>query len=249
MPVTRETRSVTTPDGACPVHLFQPDGAAAPGPAVVLFMDAGGIRPTILDMAEDLARHGLTVAVPNLYYRAGPYPPADAKAAFEVGPEQARLRRLAATMTPDGLIRDLDAVLGMLEAGGATAIGCVGYCMGGHCALVAAGAHGARVAAAASIHGARLATDLPGSPHGAAAAIRGEVYVAVAEVDPYFDDAERTRLAEALTAAGVRHTIEVYDGARHGFAVPDNPTYDEAAAARHRTQVLALFDRALRPRA
>ncbi|SIL88252.1 Probable dienelactone hydrolase [Mycobacteroides abscessus subsp. bolletii] len=35
-----------------------------------------------------------------------------------------------------------------------------------------------------------------------------------------------------LTDAGVRHTIETYP-AKHGFAVTDNPTYDEGAAQRH----------------
>ena len=31
---------------------------------------------------------------------------------------------------------------------------------------------------------------------------------------------------------GARSTVEFYP-ARHGFAVPDNPTYDAAAEARH----------------
>jgi carboxymethylenebutenolidase len=35
-----------------------------------------------------------------------------------------------------------------------------------------------------------------------------------------------------LRDAGVVHTLVTYPAA-HGFAVPDNPTYDEAAAARH----------------
>ena len=39
-------------------------------------------------------------------------------------------------------------------------------------------------------------------------------------------------LDSALTGAGVEHTVEFYP-AHHGFAVPDNPTYDAEAAARH----------------
>jgi carboxymethylenebutenolidase len=39
-------------------------------------------------------------------------------------------------------------------------------------------------------------------------------------------------LESALTDAGVDHTVEFYP-ARHGFAVPDNPTYDTQADARH----------------
>ena len=48
------------------------------------------------------------------------------------------------------------------------------------------------------------------------------------------------RLDEALTNAGVPHTIETYP-AHHGFAVPDHPAYDEAAAERHWSALRALF--------
>jgi len=51
----------------------------------------------------------------------------------------------------------------------------------------------------------------------------------------FTDPRERARmsgLVRPLTSAGVEHTIEFYP-ARHGFAVPDNPTYDAAAQARH----------------
>ena len=39
-------------------------------------------------------------------------------------------------------------------------------------------------------------------------------------------------LESVLTDTGVDHTVEFYP-ARHGFAVPDNPTYDTQADARH----------------
>jgi carboxymethylenebutenolidase len=246
MSVTRETRSVRTPDGECGVHLFRSAPVELPGPAVIFFMDAGGIRPSLFAMAERIAGHGYTVALPDLYYRAGPYEPADAKAAFVDGPELDRLKRLARTITNVGIERDIGAVLAMLETDGATAIGCVGYCMGGRCALIAAGAFGPRIAAAASIHGARLATDALDSPHLLAGSVRAEIYVAVAQLDPYFTDDERARLASAFVTAGVRHTIEDYAGVEHGFAVPDIPVHDNAAAERHWKCVLELFARNLR---
>jgi carboxymethylenebutenolidase len=43
-----------------------------------------------------------------------------------------------------------------------------------------------------------------------------------------------------LTEAGVTHTIETYP-AHHGFAVPDNATYDESAAERHWQAMEHLF--------
>jgi carboxymethylenebutenolidase len=211
----------------------------------MFLMDGGGVRPALLAMAERLAGHGYTVALPDLYYRAGPYEPADAKAAFVDGPELDRLKRLARTITNAGVERDIGAVLAMLEADGATAVGCVGYCMGGRFALIAAGAFGARIAAAASIHGGQLATHALDSPHLRAASMRAEIYVGVAQIDPYFTDDERARLASALGTAGVRHTIEVYQGAEHGFAVSDMPVYQSAETERHWERVLDLFARNL----
>jgi carboxymethylenebutenolidase len=44
----------------------------------------------------------------------------------------------------------------------------------------------------------------------------------------------------ALADAGVDHTLE-FCPARHGFAVPDNPTYDAQADARHREALRELY--------
>ena len=49
------------------------------------------------------------------------------------------------------------------------------------------------------------------------------------------------RLREALTAAGVKNTVEIYAGARHGYAPPDMPVYNEAAAERHWRELLKLL--------
>ena len=89
-----------------------------------------------------------------------------------------------------------------------------------------------RVAAALTFHGGGLAADDPGSPHLLADRMRAAVYVGAAENDPSYTPEQSAVLDDALTAAGVEHTIEWY-AAAHGFAVPDNAPYDEAAAERH----------------
>ena len=58
------------------------------------------------------------------------------------------------------------------------------------------------------------------------------MYVAGATDDNTFTAEQADMLESALTGSGVGHTLEFYP-ARHGFAVPDNPTYDAAANARH----------------
>jgi carboxymethylenebutenolidase len=123
-------------------------------------------------------------------------------------------------------------------------VGTTGYCMGGRLSLIAAGALGGRIAAAASFHGGNLAEDDPDSPHHKAGAIKATVYVAGAIEDQSFTDQQKDRLDKALSEAGVVHTIETYP-AHHGFAVPDNASYNEAAAERHWQAMENLFGLAL----
>jgi carboxymethylenebutenolidase len=112
--------------------------------------------------------------------------------------------------------------------------------MGGRTAVVVAGRLPDRVAAAASFHGGGLVTDSEDSPHLRAEDIQAVVYVAGAENDGSFTAEHAEQLEKALTAAGVDHKIETYPAA-HGYAVPDNPSYDAAAADRHWTAMREFF--------
>src|SRR5205823_5153602 len=69
-----EQVAIQTRDGLCPTQVVTPDGAG-PWPAVILYMDAGGIRPAMVDMARQLATGGYLVLLPDLFYRYGPYAP------------------------------------------------------------------------------------------------------------------------------------------------------------------------------
>jgi carboxymethylenebutenolidase len=72
------------------------------------------------------------------------------------------------------------------------------------------------------------------------------VYVAGATDDASFPSEQRERLERAFRDASVRHTIETYPAA-HGFAVPDNPTYDPVAAQRHWDALAGLYSTSLSP--
>lgn len=125
-------------------------------------------------------------------------------------------------------------------------VGTTGYCMGGSLSLASAGNFPDRVAAAASYHGSRLATDAPDSPHLLAPRMKARVYVGGAVEDAGFPDEMKKRLDDALTEANVPHTIETYEGARHGWVPTDTPVHNPAAAERHWLTLFELFDRALK---
>jgi carboxymethylenebutenolidase len=226
---------IPTPDGSSDGTLHIPDGDG-PWPGVLVFPDAAGVRETFRQFGDRLANAGYVALVPDIYYRAGDWAPFDIATVFTEPQERNRLFGMVRTLTNDRVIADAgayaDFLLGRPEVAG-SAIGTTGYCMGGRMSLVTAGGLGDKVAAAASFHGGRLAlADDPSSPHLAADRITAAVYVAGAEEDDSFTPAQAELLDGALTDAGVNHTVEFYP-AHHGFAVPDNPTYDAEASARH----------------
>ncbi len=234
-----------TEDGTLDTNIFQPTDTAAgkSWPAVVMYMDAFGIRPALGDMAQRLASHGYIVSLPNLYHRT-PFTPFDAKQVAVEGPERARFKGMVASINGPMVMRDTAAVLKHLDTLAAVTrspLGALGYCMGGGYALAAAGTFPDRVAVAASFHGGALATDKPDSPHLLAPKMRARVYVGAAGIDPTFPDEQRQRLEAALVAAGVTHTIETYQNAKHGFAVNGHLVYDKEASERHWDTLLQLL--------
>jgi carboxymethylenebutenolidase len=242
------TTPIKTRDGLCPAYTYRPSGSG-PWPAVLVFMDGLGIRPAMLEVGERLATHGYFVLLPDLFYRSGPYEPMDPHSVF-TDPEKRRvlMEQFFAHATPANIMSDTGAFLDFLAAQPDVRpgpVGTTGYCMGGLMSLTAAGTYPDRIAAAASYHGGRLATDAPDSPHLLAPKIRSRVYIAGAIEDSSFPDEMKARLEDALTKAGVDHTIETYQ-AKHGWVFRDTPVYDAAAAERHWKSLVALLDAKLK---
>jgi carboxymethylenebutenolidase len=242
--------SIPTPDGQARAFVFTPEGAG-PWPAVIFYMDAPAIRPALFEMCERLAGHGYYVLLPDMFWRVGPYEPIDLRAAF--ANEEARraiFGKFMSSTDPQRSTRDTGAFLAWLDQqpkAKADKVGVTGYCMGAALALRAAGNYPDKIVAAAGFHGGRLATDDPDSPHQLAPRIKAKVYIGGADEDAGFPPEQADRLRQALTEAGVDNTVEIYAGARHGYAPPDMPVYNEAAAERHWRELLALFDRTLKP--
>jgi carboxymethylenebutenolidase len=214
---------------------------------VIFFMDAGGIRPALFDMAQRLADNGYIVLLPDLFYRYGSYGPFVPKELF-AGEFRAVIGPLMATTGNDKAAQDTEALLAYLETRNDVAgrkLGAVGFCMGGGMALAAAGTYPDRFAAVASFHGGNLATDAPTSPHLLAPKLQAEIYIAAAENDGSYPPEMAARFEQALAEAGMRYSTEIYPAA-HGWMKPDFPVYDQEAAERGWVKMLALFARNLR---
>ena len=243
MVMPRTDVTVATLDGTCAASLHTPADAGT-WPGVIMYPDAGGVRETFRAMADHLAEVGYAVLLPDVYYRVGGYEPFAIDSVFSDPVERRRLMDLASTLTPGMSVRDADAFVDALLARAEVTpgpVGTVGYCMGGRISLIVAGHFGDRIGAAASIHGGRLAVaDDPDSPHHRAAHLSAEVYVGAASDDESFDAEQEDTLRRTFDGAGVRYRVETYP-ALHGFAVPDNPTYDESSATAHWRALAELY--------
>ncbi|MEW2625085.1 dienelactone hydrolase family protein [Streptomyces sp. NPDC048106] len=240
---------ITTEDGTADAYLAHPaDGE--PHPGVLFYQDAYGLRPQLRSMADRLAAAGYTVLVPNVFYRHGSTPIGELPEFIDPAADPTIWQRIGPVMsalTPEQCRRDADAYLRFLADNPFVADGPValtGYCMGARLALRTAATHPGRVAAAAGFHGGKLVTDAPDSPHRGAGDVTAELYFGFADQDASMPAEQIRELEQALDAAGVRYTSEVYPGARHGFTQADTPAYDRQADERHWSALLALLDRA-----
>jgi carboxymethylenebutenolidase len=237
---------IGTPDGPMNTFICHPE-RNGPHPVIIFLMDAPGIREELRDMARRLGTVGYYVMLPNLYHRSGvedlgPFV-GDAHAAT-----RQRLMQLMGTIDIPMVMKDIDALLAYADRDAAAAAGpagCVGYCMSGRYAMNAAMRHPDRVRAAASIYGVELMTDRPDSPHLAMQRTDARLYFGCAETDHYAPQAMIDKLLAEVKKGG-NAEVELYPGTQHGFAFPQRPMYDKAAAERHWERLFALFEGALK---
>src|SRR5215218_4503672 len=239
-----EMIDVPTPDGVADAYLARPAGDGGAG--VLLVVDAFGLRPQIERMADRISARGFVVLAPNVFYRAGRAPVVSLEGLGD--PEQRgsvfeRVKPLIRELTTERIVRDGGAYLDRLEQLGRGPVAITGYCMGGRVAWRIAAAYPERVAAVAGFHVGGLVTDDEDSPHRSAGSLAAEVYLAFADNDRSMTPEQIAELERALDAAGVRHRSELYRGAAHGYTMADTPAYDESAAERHYSELLALLDR------
>lgn len=244
--MSHEQVTIRTADGNCSAQVVTPSGTG-PWPAVIIYMDALGMRPVLTGIAERLARNGYVALLPDLFYRAGAYRVPPPKEIFASADAMTIIGPLMATTGAGKAAEDTGYFLDYLDGRSDVAgkVGVVGFCMGGGMAIAAAGTYPGRIAAVASFHGGRLATDAQDSPHLYASKIKSEVYIAVADNDQSYPPEMAKRLEDAFNQAGVNFRSELYAGALHGWMKPDFPIYNEEAAERGWRELLALFERNL----
>src|SRR5215475_8155283 len=249
---------IKTADGVCDAAFIHPANGAHP--AVLIWPDAFGLRPSMRDMAKRLVQEGsYSVLVPNPFYRVAKSPVVENASKFNFNDpgQRGKLTPLMGSINAAGAAeRDAAAFIawldGQRQVDRMKKIGTQGYCMGGALVVKTAAAVPNRVGAGASFHGGGLVTANADSPHLLAPKIKGRMYFGIAANDDMQQPDAKTKLKAAFEAAKVPAEIEVYSQSQHGWCVSDmpkqpngQPIYNKADADRAWGKLLALYKAAL----
>jgi carboxymethylenebutenolidase len=221
-------------------YLAQPQ---APGyyPGIVVLQEIFGVNSHIRDVTERIAKLGYVAIAPALFERVAPgfetgYTPAD----IEVGRKYAWEQTAASELLSD--IQSAIDYLKTLPQVKQNAIGCIGFCFGGHVAYLAATLPD--IKATASFYGARITTTTPGG--GAATLTRtsqipGTLYAFFGMEDVSIPAQQTDEIAAELEKYKIPHRVFRYDGADHGFFCDQRASYNPIAAADAWEKVKQLF--------
>lgn len=236
-----KTDSVKIANGSLeiPAHLAMP---AEPGsfPGIVVVQEIFGVNNHIRDVTQRVAKQGYIAIAPALYQRLAP--------GFETGytADDIKIGRQYKEQTQaDELLSDIQATINYLISKTPTkpdAIGCIGFCFGGHVAYLAATLPD--IKATASFYGAGITTWTPGGGEPTLSRtkdIKGTVYAFFGMEDASIPASQVDEIEEALEKHQVLHRIFRYEGADHGFFCDQRASYNEAAATDAWNQVKQLF--------
>jgi carboxymethylenebutenolidase len=232
---------IKTPDGTADGYFVYPStGSAA---AVLIWPDIFGLRPAMRTMAKRLAGQGYSVLVVNPFYRVGKPTATGATPIADMLPFRKGMSQATDMTDAKAFIAWLDQ---QPQVNRNRRIGTQGYCMGGPMTFNTAAAVPDRVGAVASFHGGGLVTKDgdPNSPHLLAAKTKASFLIAIAENDDKSRPMEKDVLKDTFAKANRPAEIEVYPAA-HGWCPPDTQVYNEPAAEKAWSRLLALYKQAL----
>lgn len=206
---------VKGPDGAFRAYVARPAGT--PRAAVVAIQEIFGVNAVMRGKADWLAREGFLAIAPDLFWRIKPGIDLTDQTDAEWKQAIAYMNQL----DKNASVRDVQATLTHARAMGAAKAGCLGYCMGGYIAFLAA----CRTDTDASVayHGGGIHTAL-----GEAGAIKKPVLLHNPMKDSFIPVEALNTIRETLKSNPLV-TIYEYAEQDHAFTREGGAHYDEAA--------------------
>jgi carboxymethylenebutenolidase len=228
-----------------------------PRAAVLVLPEVFGVNAWVRSVADRLAAAGYAALAWPIFWRTAP----DLEAGYDdAGLAAGRMHR--DLLSAADFLADARAAVAWLKAQPALVarpVGCVGFCFGGHLAMLAATLP--EITATADFYGARVSTFRPGmttdgeSGHGepghrdnseptlnVVPRIPGELLCLCGDQDPLMPPEEIATIQAALQPP---HTLVLLPGAGHGFMCEARADYQPEAAAAGWQALLELFSRRL----
>ncbi|MBL0940588.1 MAG: dienelactone hydrolase family protein [Gemmatimonadaceae bacterium] len=224
VPVTGEMVVYTTIDGKQVRGYLTKPATYRRGPAIVMVHEWWGINDNIKSMADRYAGEGYAVLAVDLF---GGQVATTSDAAMKL--YQAGMSNIAAGE------QNVAAAVSYLRSHGATSVGSVGYCFGGHWSLRTGLVAGSQVNAVVMYYGAPITNPAQ------LARLKAPLLGLFGGKDTGIPlDSVRAMEAQ-IKKAGQQATIEVFANANHAFANPSGQSYDAKVAAEAWTKSLAFF--------
>ncbi len=222
--VVGETVTYATINGtAIRGYLAKPAAGAATGKTVIVVHEWWGLNDNMQAMARRYAGEGYTVLAVDLFGSVATTPDAAMKL------YQAGMADIA------GGEKNLGEAIAYLKKAGATSIGAVGYCYGGHWALRTGLVGGEDLDAVVMYYGAPI-TDTKEISR-----LKAPVLGIFGGKDTGIPLTAVRQMETAIKAAGVPVTITVYENANHAFANPSGQAYDKTAAEDAFAKTIGFF--------
>ncbi len=198
-------------------YLARPEGK--PKAAIVVIQEIFGVNAGIRRKCDKWAEDGYLAVAPDLFFRLEPGLDLDP----DIEEQFNHALDLFGKYSPDDGVRDIEAVIKWIRSEvRVEKVGCVGYCLGGKLAYMAA----ARTDVDASVgyYGVMIDQML-----GEAKAIANPLMLHIPTEDHFVDKAAQKAIHDGLDDHA-RVTLHDYDGLDHGFATTHGNRRDEDGA-------------------
>jgi carboxymethylenebutenolidase len=205
-----------------------------PKAAIIVIQEIFGVNPGIRQKCDTWAKSGYLAVAPDLFWRIKPGIELDPDIEGEL---QEGFGYFGAYDPGDG-VTDIEATIKWLHAQGILKVGCVGYCLGGRLAYMAACR--TDVSASVGYYGVMI-DQMLGESH----AIAHPLMLHIPTADG-FVKADAQAAIHAGLDSHPKITLHDYEGLDHGFAAEMGNRRDEAGAVLADARTVAFFAEHLR---
>jgi len=216
MSATNTTIPALDGAGAIPAYVARPDADSSR--AIIVIPEIFGVNAGIREKCDDWAAEGYLTIAPDIFWRFAP--------GVELDPDvEAELQQAFGYFgqyDADLGVQDIEAAIRWLHGQGAAKVGCVGFCLGGRLAYMAATR--TDVNASVGYYGVMI-DQMLGESH----AIAHPLMLHIPTADHFVSPEAQAKMHEGLDPLP-KVTLHDYPGLDHGFAATHGDRRDDAGA-------------------